>query len=257
MKALLLLVTIAFLTIDCSKKAEIADTNFHESKSCVDTAVDISQPPIKYSLSETFSLIPERKEKFKNTLELSLAIRNIQSNLVADKSQKTNNFDIIAYFTNISSSSIIIRIPQTIGFVSDPGISEGANFDLTIHLHDKDGNPIGALNSYAGLDEKKVTEKDFVFLKPNDVFCIPIKSDLPTIFIDNVGYYSLPNGTYLLSVGYENYMIGYSVPATEIPPSNLGFIDESDWHLTHDKQADINAWIGRTISSRTRFDISD
>jgi hypothetical protein len=244
----LFFITILALTTCCNSAVK---ENCHPS---VKKAA-MPMPVTELNIKEITEQLPSRKEDFSNTLETQITINGIQNHLSKTTGNTSTIFDINIIFKNISGSELIIRYPQTIGFISDPNISGGAIYDLTLHLRTNDDIAIGAWNGFTMLDEDQVGLSDFMLLEENRALCVHVSLTMPPIFLKETGYSSLPVGKYYLSAEYENHMIGFSVPLLETPPPNLNGIEEMNWQFAHKTQVDLDAWVGRLWSPKTTFKI--
>lgn len=124
---------------------------------------------------------------------------------------------------------------------------------MTLRLKTKNGAPIGGLNKFEILDERKIKLEDFFLVKGRESLCAGFKLKLPQVFINNVGHDFLPSGEYSVSAEYDNYMVGYEIPLTESAPSNLSFTEDRNWTLSHQTILDINAWVGDVTSQEVNF----
>jgi len=248
------IILVWLLMTGCSNLAKDSDKS---TSDCIQSARSLEAPMLSDELTQNqiFEELPLRKERFLNALKLQLVVNNVENVSIESANRLFTKFDLNVYITNISTTDLVVRTPQTMGFISDPNISGGAIYDLTLHLQTMDGTPIGAWNKFEFLDEDKVKLEDFLFLRENETSCIHVSLNMPLVFIQQNGYDVLPAGEYLLFASYENHMIGYSVPLLETPPADLTGAEEISWRFEHKKQVDLNAWVGKAISAEVAFAI--
>jgi hypothetical protein len=215
------------------------------------------QTEIEVSRQNILDELPQRTKMFQDTLEIQLQSNNVNNILKQNSDVVSTFFNIYVFFKNTSDSKIVIRLPQNQGFINEPGVSEGGIYDLTIHVKDKDGNRVGALNSFYLLDDEKVKLQDFIVIDIGKSVCLDLSLELPQFFINNQGYAALPPDEYSMFITYKNFMTGYYMPLRETVPPDLSFKEGRKWLLSHQNVMDLGAWVGEISSNEVFFVISE
>lgn len=198
--------------------------------------------------------LSERKTIFQNSLEMSIKIDLGDSKISSNTQNNVPYLKIYINYKNTSLQDIVLRNPEVIGFLRESiATTDNGAYDLGVRLYTNQELPVTIPSDYGYLDEYKISLDDFLIIESGETFCKAIKLQMPLVYIGGIKYANLPSGKYLMYAEYQNYLIGNTLPFLETPLPNMSGIKKTEWDLQHQRQRDLNAWVGKIESKLVEF----
>lgn len=180
--------------------------------------------PHLLSIDDQLTLLPERIERFKNTLTLS--VQEVETKCHASG----QSIPVKLEFQNVTDNPIIFYARFEVGPTGD---KSNPYFTVFSEITTGEGETVSyGQGSIDVLELPVASPDDFIEIQAHDDFATTINFEFPDLIVDKDSLVPLPEGEYLVRFFYINMDIGPSVDSTSS--------DRFDW----------NAWVGEVQSNQ-------